>query len=157
MSNLSIAIRPATIADLDLIYQFLVQKAAFDGCSEPLPFSLNQLQQALFGDAPLAEVLLAEVDQTAVGFALFYQTYSSFLAQPTLWLDDLFIQAPLRHQGVGTALIDRLLQIAQQRGCGRIEWTVNRHNDPAIAFYQKQGATISEELRLCRLVMASAN
>jgi GNAT superfamily N-acetyltransferase len=96
-------------------------------------------------------VLLAEVTGKAVGFAMFYASYSSLLAQPCLWLDDLFVQSHFRGFGVGTALLKHLAQIAESTNCGRIEWTVNTGNSPGIAFYQKQGARILENIRVCRI------
>jgi GNAT superfamily N-acetyltransferase len=96
-------------------------------------------------------VLLAEVAGKAVGFALFYSSYSSLLTQPCLWLDDLFVQAPMRGMGVGTALLKYLAQIAESTNCGRMEWTVNTANAPGIAFYQKQAARILENIRVCRI------
>jgi GNAT superfamily N-acetyltransferase len=94
---------------------------------------------------------LAEVDNCAIAFALFFYTYSSFLAKPCIWLDDLFVQPHMRGQGVGTALLKHLSNLASENDCGRIEWTVNAKNDRGIAFYQKQGAKILDSLRLCRI------
>jgi GNAT superfamily N-acetyltransferase len=96
-------------------------------------------------------VLLAEVAGNTVGFAMFYASYSSLLTQPCLWLDDLFVQAPMRGMGVGTALLKYLAQIAESTNCGRMEWTVNTANAPGIAFYEKQGARILENIRVCRI------
>lgn len=95
-----------------------------------------------------------EVDGIAVGFALFGYSYSSFLAQLTLWLGDLFVQSHSRGQGVGTALLMRLARIAKKTNCGRIEWTVAVNNSRGIAFYEKQGARIIES-KLCRVNRAS--
>ncbi|GET41172.1 GNAT family N-acetyltransferase [Microseira wollei] len=105
----------------------------------------------LYYHPPQAHVLLAEVEGIPVGFALYHYTYSSFLAQQGIWLDDLFVQSHMRGKGIGQALIDSLAQIAAENNCGRIEWTVNKDNAPAIAFYKKQGARIMESIRLCRI------
>src|SRR6476469_6293123 len=129
MANLDIKIREAELADLELTVDFISQKSEFDGC----------------------KILLAEVAGKAVGFALFYSSYSSLLTQPCLWLDDLFVQAPMRGMGVGTALLKYLAQIAESTNCGRIEWTVNTGNAPGIAFYEKQGARLLENIRVCRI------
>lgn len=153
MPSLEITIRIATLKDIKLIHSFIVQKAEFDGFIQPLQLSIKQLQKTLFTDSPLAEVLLAEVNQTAVGFALIYPTFSSFLAQPTLWIDDLFVLPDMRHQGVGTALLEEIATIAKIRNYGRIEWTVATRNTSAINFYKKQGAEILDNLRLCRVVV----
>ncbi|HAZ43545.1 MAG TPA: GNAT family N-acetyltransferase [Cyanobacteria bacterium UBA11371] len=105
----------------------------------------------LYYHPPQAQVLLAEVEGIAVGFALYFHTYSSFLAEPGIWLDDLFVQSHMRGKGIGQALIDCLVQIAAENNYGRIEWTVNNDNAPAVAFYKKQGARIMESIRLCRI------
>ncbi|MEG5037382.1 MULTISPECIES: GNAT family N-acetyltransferase [unclassified Microcoleus] len=151
MANLDIKIREAELADLELIVNFISQKSEFDGCKILLAATADKLQQTLFGQPPLVRVLLAEVAGTAVGFALFYSSYSSLLTQPCLWLDDLFVQSPMRGMGVGTSLLKYLAQIAESTNCGRIEWTVNTGNAPGIAFYQKQGARILENIRVCRI------
>jgi GNAT superfamily N-acetyltransferase len=151
MNNLEIKIREAELADLEIIQSFISQKSEFDGVPHLLEATADKLKQTLFVDSPLVRVLLAEVAGTAVGFAMFYASYSSFLAQPCLWLDDLFVQSHFRGLGVGTALLKSLAQIAESTNCGRIEWTVNIKNAPGIAFYQKQGARILENIRVCRL------
>ncbi|MCC3570359.1 MAG: GNAT family N-acetyltransferase [Microcoleus sp. PH2017_29_MFU_D_A] len=151
MANLDVRIREAELADLELILTFIAQKSEFDGAKNLLAATADKLQQALFCQSPLVRVLLAEVAGTAVGFAMFYATYSSLLTQPCLWLDDLFVQAPMRGMGVGTALLKHLAQIAESTNCGRIEWTVNAKNSAGVAFYEKQGARILENIRVCRI------
>ncbi|MEG4217121.1 GNAT family N-acetyltransferase [Microcoleus sp. Pol14C6] len=151
MANLDIKIREAELADLELILAFISQKSEFDGVPHLLEATADKLQQTLFCQPPLVRVLLAKVAEKAVGFALFYSSYSSLLAQPCLWLDDLFVQAPMRGMGVGTALLKYLAQIAESTNCGRMEWTVNTGNAPGIAFYEKQGARILENIRVCRI------
>ncbi len=151
MANLNIKIREAELADLELIVDFISQKSEFDGSKNFLAATADKLQQTLFCQPPLVRVLLAEVAGKAVGFAMFYASYSSLLTQPCLWLDDLFVQAPMRGMGVGTALLKYLAQIAESTNCGRMEWTVNTANAPGIAFYEKQGARILENIRVCRI------
>jgi GNAT superfamily N-acetyltransferase len=151
MNNLDIKIREAELADLELILAFIAQKSEFDGSLSGFAATREKLQKTLFCQSPLVRVLLAEVAGTAVGFAMFYATYSSLLAQPCLWLDDLFVQSQFRGFGVGTALLKSLAQIAESTNCGRIEWTVNAKNAPGVAFYQKQGARILENIRVCRM------
>ena len=151
MANLDIAIREAELADVELILAFIAQKSEFDGSKNLLAATADKLQPTLFCQPPLVRVLLAEVAGKAVGFAMFYPSYSSLLAQPCLWLDDLFVQSHFRGMGVGTALLKHLAQIAQSTNCGRIEWTVNTGNAPGIAFYEKQGARILEKIRVCRI------
>ncbi|WP_293145229.1 MULTISPECIES: GNAT family N-acetyltransferase [unclassified Microcoleus] len=151
MADLDIKIREAEFADLGLILTFLAQKSEFDGVPHLLEATADKLKQTLFCDSPVVRVLFAEVAEKAAGFAMFYVSYSSLLAQPCLWLDDLFVQAPMRGMGVGTALLKYLAQIAQATNCGRMEWTVNTGNAPGISFYERQGARILENIRVCRI------
>lgn len=144
-------IRPATVQDLPVILELLRLKAEFDGCPEALTATIEQLQTDLFGEPPLAAVLLVEVEQAIVGFATYHPIYSTFLAKPGIWLDDLYLKPEFRHQGIGRKIMQQLCKIADQNGCKRIDWTVATNNLNGIQFYQKNGATISEELRLCRL------
>ena len=154
MNQLNVQVRVATVEDIELIHAFILQKAEFDGYPNELEATPEKLRQTLFCQPPLATVLFAEVDGIAVGFALFGYSYSSFLAQLTLWLGDLFVQSHSRGQGVGTALLMRLARIAEKTNCGRIEWTVAVNNSHGIAFYEKQGARIIES-KLCRVNRAS--
>lgn len=151
MANLDVKIREAEIADLEVIVNFIRQKSEFDGASSGFAATADKLEKTLFCQSPFVRVLLAEVAGKAVGFAMFYGSYSSLLAQPCLWLDDLFVQAPMRGRGVGSALLKRLAEIARSTNCGRIEWTVNVGNAPGIAFYEQQGARILERIRVCRI------
>lgn len=151
MEALETRVRAATIADLDQILAFIHQKAAFDGFKGSIAATRETLQRDLFGDRPLAEVAFAEVAGTAIGFALFFQTYSSFLAKPSIWIDDLFVQAPYRRQGVGTALVSYVAQVAESRNCGRMEWAVDTNNPGGMTFYRQMGAQILEGIRLCRM------
>lgn len=151
MDDLDIAIREAEPADLELILDFIAQKSEFDGSLSGFAATADKLQQTLFCDDPFVRVLLAEVAGKAVGFAMFYASYSSLLTQDCIWLDDLFVRSPMRGKGVGTALLKRLAQIAEANNCGRIEWTVNVSNAPGIDFYEKQGARILEKIRVCRI------
>ena len=151
MANLDIKIREAEFTDLELILAFIAQKSEFDRVPHLLEATADKLKQTLFCDCPIVRVLFAEVAEKAVGFAMFYVSYSSLLAQPCLWLNDLFVQAHFRGVGVGTALLKSLAQIAESTNCGRIEWTVNTGNAPGISFYQKQGARLLENIRVCRI------
>lgn len=151
MNNLDIKIREAELADLELILAFIAQKSEFDGSLSGFAATAEKLQETLFCQSPLVRVLLAEVAGKAVGFAMFNASYSSLLTQPCFWLDDLFVQAHFRGMGVGTALLKHLAEIAESTNCGRIEWTVKASNAPGIAFYQKQGARILENTRVCRM------
>ncbi|MCC2672015.1 MAG: family N-acetyltransferase [Armatimonadetes bacterium] len=146
-----VVVRGAIETDLPLILSFLRKKAAFDGCPEALQATPELLREALFNGAPLAGVLLAELEGEVVGFASYFSTFSSFLARPGLWLDDLYVDEPVRSQGVGRALLAHLARLAQERGCGRLEWSAARDNDRGLAFYRRHGAYVSDSARLCRL------
>jgi GNAT superfamily N-acetyltransferase len=151
MNKSTLKIRIAERNDLETILDFILAKAKFDNAEYALQATLDKLANTLFCDQPLAYVLLAEIENKSIGFALYFYTYSSFLAQPGIWLDDLFVQPQMRHQGIGTALINYLANLGKIKNCGRIEWTVSVHNSPAVDFYQQQGAKILSDIRLCRL------
>ena len=105
----------------------------------------------LFGSTRFAEVLIAEEEGTAAGFALFFHNYSTFLAQPGIYLEDLFVRPEFRGRGYGKALLARLAQIARERHCGRVEWAVLDWNEPSIAFYKSIGAQVMDEWHTFRL------
>jgi GNAT superfamily N-acetyltransferase len=147
----SLTLRPATLADIPTIFQLIQALAEYEKLSHAVTGSIQQLQEHLFGPRPYAEAILAKWEQHPVGFALFFHTYSTFLTQPSLYLEDIFVLPDYRRQGIGEALIRSLAQTAVERGCGRLEWSVLDWNAPAIAFYDKLGATLLHEWRICRL------
>ena len=98
------------------------------------------LRKGLFGERPYAEVLIAEADGKAAGFALYFHNFSTFLGRPGIYLEDLFVRPEHRGKGYGRALLKRLAEIAVERDCGRMEWAVLDWNEPAIGFYKKLGA-----------------
>ena len=100
----------------------------------------EKLRETLFCENPAADVLLAYQDAECIGFAVFFSTYSTFLAQPGIFLEDIFVKPHARGQGAGLALLKCIAAIAQVRGCGRIEWDVLDWNEPSIKFYKKLGA-----------------
>jgi len=151
MPQKTCTIRPATVADLDTIFQLLQLKAEFDGCPSSVRATIAQLQQDLFGNPSLVSILLAAVDGEAIGFASYHSIYSTFLAKPGIWLDDLYLKPNFRGQGIGRALMQQLKHIAQAQGCARVDWTVAATNLNGIKFYEVMGANISADLRLCRL------
>lgn len=111
----------------------------------------ENLTDTLFGDRRYAETLIAEEDGEPVGFALFFHNYSTFLAQPGIYLEDLFVLPDRRGGGVGRALLQRLAQLAVDRGCGRLEWAVLDWNVDAIGFYESLGAKPNAEWTIYRL------
>ena len=146
-----IEIRPATPADVALILALIKELAEYERLSHEVVATESQISATLFGERPVCEVLIASLDGTPVGFALFFPNYSTFLGRPGLYLEDLFVRPEVRGKGYGRALLVRLAQIAQERGCGRMEWAVLDWNEPAIQFYRKLGATPMEEWTVFRL------
>jgi hypothetical protein len=109
------------------------------------------IRQSLFGPRPAAEVMLAYVGDATVGFALFFHNFSTFVGRPGLYLEDLFVVPEWRGKGVGRQLLGHLAAIAEERRCGRMEWAVLDWNESAIGFYQKLGAQVLDDWRICRL------
>ncbi|EDZ93725.1 GCN5-related N-acetyltransferase [Limnospira maxima CS-328] len=145
-------IRPATVDDVPVIWALIKALAEYEKLSHQVTGDLETLKQYLFGDRPMAEVIIAEWEQKTVGFALFFHNFSTFLTQPGIHLEDLFVMPEYRGLGIGKALIQQVAQVALERRYGRLEWTVLDWNQSAIAFYQHIGATILPEWRICRVV-----
>jgi GNAT superfamily N-acetyltransferase len=144
-------VRHACEADLPVIMELLVLKAEFDGCREALVATEEQLRQAFFSSTPKAQVLLAVIDGRAIGLATYFQTFSTYVGKPGIWLDDLYVREGYRSRGVGKALMAELARIAKGLGCGRIDWTVALSNERGIAFYERHGATVYHRTRCVRL------
>ena len=135
-----VSIRPARRDDVPVILALIRALAEYERLADQCRADAPSLEATLFGDRPAAEVLIAEVDGAAAGFALFFHNYSTFLARPGLYLEDLFVQPEHRGLGVGRRLMAALARIAVARGCGRFEWSVLDWNAPAIGFYRRLGA-----------------
>lgn len=133
-------IRFALPSDTGTILGFIRALADYEKLSAACIADEPALQAGLFGPKPFAEVLLAEDDGTACGFALFFHSFSTFLGKPGLYLEDLFVSPEFRGRGHGRALLASLAGIAVERGCGRLEWSVLNWNQPAIDFYLSLGA-----------------
>ena len=149
MSTLTIT--PAAEADIPAIFSFIRQLAEFEKLSHRVIGNEEKLRQTLFGPRPYAEVLIARLDNKPVGQALFFHTYSTFCAQPGIYLEDLFVLPDFRSRGIGRALLQRLAQIARERDCARLEWSVLDWNERAISFYKHIGADILPDWRICRV------
>ena len=134
-----LVIRLSVAADVPTILAFVRELAAYEKLSDEVIADEASLKTTLF-DRPAAEVLIAELGGEPVGFALFFESYSTFLAKPGLYLEDLFVRPAARGKGVGTALMSACARIAMQRHYGRFEWSVLDWNDPALAFYKSLGA-----------------
>lgn len=144
-------IRPATPADVPTLVNLINALAEYEKLAHEVTGSPENLARSLFGDRPYAEAVIAEVEGKAAGMALFFHNFSTFLMQPGLYLEDLFVLPAYRRQGIGRALLVYLGKLALERGCGRLEWNVLDWNTPAIEFYQDMGAEIKPEWQLCRV------
>jgi len=146
-----ITIREAVPQDVGLILSFIRKKAAFDEMPHSVEATEKKLQSELFGPQPRAFVLFAEVSGQVVGFAIYFLTFSSFMARPGIWLDDLFVDESARGQGAGKVLLAHLAKLAEKRGYGRVEWVTAAHNAKGLAFYQRNGALVQDVVRVLRL------
>lgn len=147
----TISLRLATEQDIPTILQFIQGLAEYEKLADQVVATEEKLQQTLFGAHRYAEVVIAECQQQAAGFALFFHNYSTFLAKPGIYLEDLFVLPQYRGKGLGKALLQYLAKLAVERGCGRLEWSVLDWNQPAIDFYQAQGATMLDDWRINRV------
>lgn len=144
-------IREATEADVPLILQFIRDLAVYEKLEHKVIATEAALRQTLFGNPRFAEVVFACVDGTETGFALFFHNYSTFLAQPGIYLEDLFVKPEFRGRGIGKALLAHLAKLAIERGCGRVEWAVLDWNTPSIEFYKSLGAVPMSDWVVYRL------
>jgi GNAT superfamily N-acetyltransferase len=150
-----ITIRPAQPEDVETIFHLIKALAEYEKLSHQVTGNVELLQQHLFGDRPCIEAILAEDNQNPIGFALFFTNYSTFLTQPGIYLEDLFVMPEYRGQGIGKALLSYLARLAVERNCGRLEWSVLDWNETAIGFYQRMGATVLPDWRICRVTGAA--
>lgn len=153
--RLSLNIRPATEQDVPVILAFVKDLAIYEKLEHEVVANEALFREHLFGDRPVAEVLIAEWDHEAVGFALFFNNFSTFLGRPGIYLEDLFVLPAMRGRGVGKSLLAYLAQLAVSRGCGRLEWSVLDWNEPAIQFYRSIGAAPMDEWTVQRLTGAA--
>ena len=144
-------IRTATEADVPVILSLIRELAEYERAPDAVVATEVGLREALFGPKRSAEVLLALENGEPVGFAVYFHNFSTWLGRPGLYLEDLFVRPAERGKGYGRALLERLAQIAQERGCGRMEWAVLDWNEPAIQFYRKLGAQPMDEWTVFRL------
>ncbi len=144
-------IRSATPEDTATIARLIRGLAEYERLSDRVSLDEDRLRAHLFGPRSYAEVLLAEEAGTVVGFALFFHNYSTFTANPGIYLEDLFVEPEHRGKGHGKALLRALARLAVERGCGRMEWCVLNWNEPAILFYRSLGAVPMGEWTTYRL------
>lgn len=150
MTN-ELILRPAEPADVPVLFELIQALAEYENLSHAVTGNADALKDHLFGKQPYVEAILAEYAGLGVGFALFFHNYSTFLTKPGIYLEDVFVLPSYRRQGIGKALLTYLAQMAVDRGCGRLEWSVLDWNEPAIAFYRRMGAVVREDGRICRV------
>jgi GNAT superfamily N-acetyltransferase len=146
-----LALRPAQLEDVGTLHRFVVELAeaeSFPGEVEATPVDLAD---ALFGPRPIAEAVVASLDDRPVGFAIFYPTYSTILGRAGIHLEDLYVEPEHRGAGIGQVLLGHLARLAADRGCGRLEWWVLRTNERAIRFYERLRARGLDEIEVMRL------
>jgi GNAT superfamily N-acetyltransferase len=150
---MSLTIRAAIASDVPTVLEFIRGLADYERLTDEVQATEESLRATLFPAEghPAAECRLAFFEGAPAGFAIFFSSYSTFLARPGLYLEDLFVKPELRGRGIGKALLLHLAKLANQRGCGRMEWSVLDWNQPAIEFYESIGARRMPEWQICRL------
>src|SRR5262245_36089609 len=146
-----LCIEAATIDDVPIILSFVHKIAEYEKLSHLVVATEKTLRESLFGDRPAAEVLIAYWGEEPVGYALFFHNFSTFMGRPGIYLEDLFVEPEMRGKGIGKALLTSVAQIARERKCGRLEWTVLDWNTPAIDFYKSLGAKPMDEWTMFRM------
>ncbi|MEL6778119.1 MAG: GNAT family N-acetyltransferase [Cyanobacteria bacterium J06597_16] len=147
----SATIRLATPADVSSIYSLIQALSEYEKLAHEMVGTEADLHKGLFGEKPFAEALVAEVEGEAVGVALYFYNFSTFLMKPGIYLEDLFVLPDYRKQGIATALLKELASRAVNQGCGRLEWSVLDWNVDAIAVYKKRGAVLMDDWTVCRV------
>lgn len=146
------SLRAAEPRDVPAIAGLIEELAAFEELSHLVQMTPEKLAPHLFGPKPVVEALVGEtVDGEVIAFALFFTNFSTFLAKPGLYLEDLYVRPAHRRSGLGKIILTRLAEIAVERDYGRFEWSVLDWNEDAIRFYEKMGAKVLPEWRICRL------
>jgi GNAT superfamily N-acetyltransferase len=148
---MTVSIRPATPEDLDLIIGFIRALADYEKLQDTVRLDRLLLGCHLFGERPMAEVLIGQIDGVPRGFALFFHNFSTFVGKPGIYLEDLFVDPDARGAGLGKALLAELARLAMTRGCARLEWSVLDWNTPSINFYKALGAKPMDEWTVFRL------
>ena len=144
-------VRRAVNADVPLILRFVKELAAYEKLEHEVVADEAQLRSTLFGEAPVARVLIGEYHGEPVGMALYFYNYSTFLGRPGIYLEDLYVRSAHRGKGFGRCMLSCLAKIACREGCGRLEWSVLDWNEPAIQFYRSLGARGMDEWTVFRL------
>jgi GNAT superfamily N-acetyltransferase len=146
-----VRIRAAERTDVEQIFAWIRELAEYERAPDAVTGSPELLREALFGERPVAEAVMAELDGSAVGFAVFHSTFSTWECRPGIWLEDLYVPEAHRRSGVGLALLSWLARTTLERGCARLEWAALDWNTPALRFYEKLGATRLHDWDMHRL------
>lgn len=146
-----LVIRFAQSSDVKTILELIKELAEYERLSDRVIATEEKLERSIFGNEKFVEILLAEVNNKSVGYALFFKNYSTFLGKPGIYLEDLFVKPSYRGKGIGKALLSKIISIAKERNYGRVEWSVLDWNLSAIDFYKKMGAESLEEWKVFRL------
>jgi GNAT superfamily N-acetyltransferase len=146
-----VILRPARKNDVAAIFNLIKALAEYEKLSDMVTGNIEDLTNHLFGERPLIDVIVAELEGKLVGYTLFFYNYSTFLTKPGIYIEDLFVLPEYRGQGIGKSLVNAVAKLALEKGCGRVEWSVLDWNAPAIVFYEHIGADILPDWRICRL------
>ena len=136
----NISLRFAKEKDIPVIYSLIKELAEYEKLLDKVTVTEERLKENLFGKRNYAEVIIAELNGKPVGQALFFHNFSTFMGKPGIYLEDLFVKPEYRGKGIGKALLNKLIEVAKERNCGRVEWAVLDWNKPAIDFYKSLGA-----------------
>jgi len=142
---------PASEADVPILLRLIRELAEFEQLGHELEVTAESLRDALFGGSPVAQAILARVDEEPAGYAVFYRTFSTFVGRPGIFLDDLYVRPAFRKRGIGRALLTRVARIGAELGGGRFEWITLRWNENAFRFYRSIGASVMSEWALLRM------
>ena len=151
MSDSEVEIRDAVAGDVPAVHRLIGELAEYEKLRDQMTAAESDLQAALFGEAPAAGCLVAEVNGSIVGFALYFRNYSTFVGRQGLYLEDLFVAREQRGRGIGKRLLAALARKAVELDCRRVDWAVLDWNEPAIGFYRRIGATVMPDWRIVRL------
>ena len=144
-------LRSATPTDVLVLFELIQSLAKYEQLDHTVSGNADALKEHLFGTKPYAEAIVVEYGEQVVGFALFFHNYSTFLTNPGIYVEDLFVLPEFRRKGIGKAMLTYIAQLAVSRGCGRLEWSVLDWNESEIAFYKSLGTSILPDWRICRV------
>ena len=147
---MDIAIAPLTPAEIPTLLELIRELARFEKLEHELEATVESLDHSLFGPQPAAGALFARCEGEAVGYAIYFFTFSSFLGRPGIWLEDVYVRPPFRKRGLGRQLMKAVARIGVERGCGRFEWTALNWNEHALDFYRRLGARVMNDWVMLR-------